>query len=65
LDCTQQPRGEVPLRKNDAIDDVDHPVAGFDVRKNDVGGAAVRVGKNAAALGCAKIIVSFISREID
>ena len=42
---------ETPLRKNDAINDVDHSVAGFYVRKNNVSGAAVRVGKNAAALG--------------
>ena len=48
---TQDPGGEVPLRKNDAIDDVDHSIAGFDIRKNNVSGTAVRVGKNAAALG--------------
>ena len=38
------------LGKNDAIDDVDNSIAGLDVRGNDVGSAAVRVGQNAATL---------------
>lgn len=38
------------LGKNDAINDVDDTVAGWDVRGNDVGSAAVRVGKNATTL---------------
>ena len=38
------------LGKKDLINDVDHTIAGFDIRGNDVGGAAVLVGKNAAAL---------------
>jgi hypothetical protein len=29
---------------------VDYSIAGFDIRKDDVSGATVRVGKNAAAL---------------
>ncbi len=43
-------RDDTLLRKNDAVNDVDDTVAGIDIHRNDVGCAAVRVGKNAATL---------------
>jgi hypothetical protein len=50
MPITQEEREDVPLRENDAVNDVDDAVAGFDIHYNDVGCAAVRVGKNAATL---------------
>ena len=39
------------LGKNDCIDHVDDTIAGGNIRGNDVGSAAIGVGKNTAALG--------------
>ena len=50
MPITQEQREDILLRKNDAVNDVDDTVAGFDIHCNDVGCAAVRVGKNAATL---------------
>ena len=50
MPITQEEREDILLRKNDAVNDVDDTVVGFDIHCNDVGRAAVRVGKNAATL---------------
>jgi hypothetical protein len=34
--ATQEGRGEAPLRKNDAVNDMDDTVAGFDICVKDV-----------------------------
>ncbi len=47
--CARQVSGP-GLWENDAINHMDDTIAGWDVSRDDVGGAAVRVGKNAATL---------------